>query len=72
MKSLLLGIERLASAGDQPLYLACDDLEQIDWGDLDFLSRLLAAPQLGTAYRLLLIGRSGGELPAELQSLDTV
>ena len=69
---LLRAFEQLHDASGKPLYLVCDDFEQIDPADLDFISQLLAAPQLGSAYRLLLVGRSGGDLPSELAERDEV
>ncbi len=71
-ESVLLAFDRLYESTGKLLYLVCDDFEQIDPADLEFLSQLLASPRLGTTYRLLLVGRSGGKVPPEFDGLAAV
>jgi tetratricopeptide (TPR) repeat protein len=63
---------RLSQSSNGPFYLVCDDLQQSTAEDLEILGSLLKLKDLGTTFRLLLIGRGGQDLPKELKELATV
>jgi tetratricopeptide (TPR) repeat protein len=69
---VLVALDRLFSATGEPVWVICDDLEQIDASDLDFLSNILDSPRLGETFRLVLVGRGGVELPADIEGLPTL
>jgi tetratricopeptide (TPR) repeat protein len=69
LSGLLAG---LAAGIDGTFYLVVDDLEQCSPGDLQILSQMASLQEVGRAFRLLLIGRTGISLPDALKSLPTL
>jgi tetratricopeptide (TPR) repeat protein len=69
---VLVALDQLISTTGEPVSVICDDLEQIDEGDLEFLSRILESPRLGETFRLILVGRGGVMLPTHLEELPTL
>ena len=69
LSGLLAG---LAAGIDGTFYLVVDDLEQCSPGDLQILSQMASLQEVGRAFRLLLIGRTGISLPDALESLPTL
>ncbi len=65
-------LERLSQGSDVPFYLVCDDLQQSTDEDLEILTSLLELSELGSKFRLVLIGRGGRDLPKALMDLPTL
>lgn len=63
---------RLSQSSAGPFYLVCDDLQQSTDEDLEILASLLKLQDLGSMFRLLLIGRGGQDLPRALKNLPTL
>lgn len=68
--STLLG--RIAATSDRTFYVVIDDLEQCSASDLETISQLMSMQEVGRSFRLLLVGRSGTELPTEIRSLPSL
>lgn len=66
----LQAVLSLLSAGvAQTFWVVVDDLEQSPPEELQCMVELLSMRELGQSFRLLLIGRAGGGMPPELESL---
>lgn len=53
-------LDRQFRTAHEPIYLVCDDVEQCHAEDQAFLSQLTRTPGMGSTFRLLLVGRGGG------------
>lgn len=58
--------------GPQPVAILCDDLERSSRADRALVTRLLDSPALGSTFQLVLVARSGTDLPSRWQKLPHV